>query len=150
VIEPVTTPAEEGEVVAAVNFNSPGQVVIAGNSRRGARHGAGQGRRRQARAAAAGERAVPLQPDEAGRRGLRRLLARIDLRAPEIPVLHNVDVQAPAIRCHRAALVRQLYQPGALGGDVQAMHRQGIQAMLVECGPGKVLAGLNKRIEQDL
>jgi [acyl-carrier-protein] S-malonyltransferase len=143
--------AEEGEVVAAVNFNSPGQVVIAGNS--------AAVERAMALAKAAGaKRALPLPVSVPSHCSLMKpaaeafadSLARIDLRVPEIPVLHNVDMQArhdaDAIR---AALSEQLYRPVRWVETIQAMHQQGIRQCL-EMGPGKVLAGLNKRIEKEL
>ena len=143
--------AEEGEVVAAVNFNSPGQVVIAGNST--------AVERAMALAKAAGaKRALPLPVSvpshcslmKPAAAALAASLARVDLRAPEIPVLHNVDMQARQdADAIRAALSEQLYRPVRWVETIQAMHRQGIRQCL-EIGPGKVLAGLNKRIEKEL
>jgi [acyl-carrier-protein] S-malonyltransferase len=143
--------AEEGEVVAAVNFNSPGQVVIAGNS--------AAVERAMALAKAAGaKRALPLPVSVPSHCNLMRpaaeafadSLARVELRVPEIPVLHNVDVQShPDPDAIRAALSEQLYRPVRWVETIQAMGRQGISRCL-EMGPGKVLAGLNKRIEKEL
>ena len=143
--------AEEDEVVAAVNFNSPGQVVIAGSR--------AAVERAMALAKAAGaKRALPLPVSVPSHCSLMRpaaeafaaSLAQISLRAPEIPVLHNVDVQAhqdpDAIR---AALAQQLYSPVRWVETIQAMGRRGIRHCL-EMGPGKVLAGLNKRIDKEL
>jgi [acyl-carrier-protein] S-malonyltransferase len=143
--------AEEGEVVAAVNFNSPGQVVIAGN------HAAVERAMALAKTAGA-KRALPLPVSVPSHCSLMQpaaeafaaSLARVSLRAPEIPVLHNVDVQAhhdpDAIR---AALAQQLYSPVRWVETIQAMGRQGIHHCL-EMGPGKVLAGLNKRIDKSI
>jgi [acyl-carrier-protein] S-malonyltransferase len=143
--------AEEGEVVAAVNFNSPGQVVIAGNS--------AAVERAMALAKAAGaKRALPLPVSVPSHCNLMRpaaeafadSLARVELRVPEIPVLHNVDVQPhPDPDAIRAALSEQLYRPVRWVETIQTMGRQGISRCL-EMGPGKVLAGLNKRIEKEL
>lgn len=143
--------AEEGEVVAAVNFNSPGQVVIAGNS--------AAVERAMALAKAAGaKRVLPLPVSVPSHCNLMRpaaeafadSLARVELRVPEIPVLHNVDVQPhPDPDAIRAALSEQLYRPVRWVETIQAMGRQGISRCL-EMGPGKVLAGLNKRIEKEL
>jgi [acyl-carrier-protein] S-malonyltransferase len=77
---------------------------------------------------------------------LAAALADIEIKAPAVPVLHNADVAAytdpDAIR---DALARQLHKPVRWVETVQAMGREGVQ-MIAECGPGKVLAGLNKRI----
>ena len=82
--------------------------------------------------------------------GLAQRLSKIDFKSPEIPVLHNVDVaghnEAEAIR---EALVRQLYQPVRWADTVQAMAAAGVVRM-AECGPGKVLAGLNRRIDRSI
>lgn len=139
--------AAEGEVVAAVNFNANGQVVIAGQ-------------------VAAVERAVNLAKEAGAKRAvvlpvsvpshcalmkpaaekLALRLADIEISAPQIPVINNVDViktaDADAIR---DALVRQLYSPVRWVETIQTMHSDGVDT-LVECGPGKVLVGLNKRI----
>jgi [acyl-carrier-protein] S-malonyltransferase len=141
--------AEQGQVVAAVNFNSPGQVVVAGNQ--------AAVERAMALAKAAGaKRALPLPVSVPSHCSLMQpaaeafaaSLAGIEIRVPGIPVLHNVDVQAhhdpDAIR---AALARQLYSPVRWVETIQAMGRQGIRRCL-ELGPGKVLAGLNKRIDK--
>lgn len=141
--------AEEGEVVAAVNFNSPGQVVIAGNT--------AAVERAMALAKAAGaKRALPLPVSvpshcslmQPAAEALAATLAGMDVKVPEIPVLHNVDVQShPEPDAIRAALTQQLYSPVRWVETVQAMGRQGIRRCL-EMGPGKVLAGLNKRIDK--
>lgn len=143
--------AEEGEVVAAVNFNSPGQVVIAGNT--------AAVERAMALAKAAGaKRALPLPVSVPSHCSLMQpaaeafaaSLAGVEIKVPEIPVLHNVDVQAhPDPDAIRAALAQQLYSPVRWVETVQAMGRQGIHRCL-EMGPGKVLAGLNKRIDKAL
>jgi [acyl-carrier-protein] S-malonyltransferase len=140
-----------GEVVAAVNLNSPGQVVIAGNAAAVERAGA-------ACKARGAKRVVPLpvsvpshcalmQPAAAA---LERELAGIELRAPRIPVVHNFDVQAhsdPA--AIRRALVAQLHSPVRWVECVGALKARGA-TRVVECGPGKVLAGLVKRIDKEL
>ena len=143
--------AEEGEVVAAVNFNSPGQVVIAGNQ-------AAVGRAMALAKEAGAKRALPLPVSVPSHCSLMQpaaeafaaTLAGVELRVPEMPVLHNVDVQlhndSDAIR---AALAQQLYSPVRWVETVQAMGHQGIRHCL-EMGPGKVLAGLNKRIDKEL
>jgi [acyl-carrier-protein] S-malonyltransferase len=77
-------------------------------------------------------------------------LAATDFRVPEIPVMHNVDVSVKDnVDAIRAALAAQLYQPVRWVDTIRTMHAAGI-ARVVEMGPGKVLAGLNKRIEQSM
>ncbi len=147
----VCAQAAQGEVVSAVNFNSPGQVVIAGN-------------------AAAVERAMDLAKQAGARRTLllpvsvpshcslmqpaaqafANDLAAISIKPPAVRVLHNVDVamhdQPDAIR---QALAAQLFNPVRWVETVHAMHGAGI-ATILEMGPGKILAGLNKRIEKSM
>ena len=141
--------AAEGKVVSAVNFNSPGQVVVAGHSD-------------------AVERAVRLAKDAGAKRAMllpvsvpshcelmmpaamrmQERLAEVDVKAPAIPVINNTDVDAPSDPdAIRDALVRQLHSPVRWVEIVRKMVDDGADA-LVECGPGKVLAGLNKRIER--
>ncbi|VAW77106.1 Malonyl CoA-acyl carrier protein transacylase [hydrothermal vent metagenome] len=143
--------AAEGEVVSAVNFNSPGQVVIAGQL-------------------AAVERAMKLAKTVGAKRALAlpvsvpshcslmqpaaelfaQDLAEVVVNMPSIPVLHNVDAgRKETTDAIRAALVAQLYQPVRWVEIVRAMHAAGALKVL-EMGPGKVLAGLNKRIEKTM
>lgn len=150
-VRAVCASAEQGEIVAAANFNSPGQVVIAG-------HSAAVQRAMTLTKAAGAKRAlllavsVPshcaLMRDAAGQ--LAGRLAAVSIEPPHIPVLHNADVasygDAAAIR---DALARQLYQPVRWVETIRALHARGA-SMVIECGPGKVLAGLLKRIDPDL
>ncbi len=143
--------AAEGEVVAAVNFNSPGQVVVAG-------------------AAGAVSRAVDLAKEEGAKRAIvlpvsvpshcalmrdaaRRLeerLKEVTIRSPEVPVVNNVDVMAERDpEAIRDALVRQLYSPVRWVETIRCLAERGVDS-LVECGPGKVLAGLNRRIDRGM
>ncbi len=143
--------AEEGEVVTAVNFNSPGQVVIAGHST--------AVERAVALAKAAGAKraltlpvSVPshcsLMAPAAER--LAQRLVEIDIQPPAIPVFNNVDVQAQSEpKAIRDALRRQLFSPVRWVDTIQSFAAQGVQ-QVVECGPGKVLAGLNKRINREM
>jgi len=81
---------------------------------------------------------------------LRSYLDKVALRAPQVPVLHNADVAAYADATQiKDALVRQLYSPVRWVDTVQAMAAQGV-TIAAECGPGKVLAGLNKRIVAEM
>ena len=147
----VCTDAAAGEVVEAVNFNSPGQVVIAGNR-------------------AAVERAMALAKEQGAKRALplpvsvpshsslmlpaaEKLLAHlhtITIKEPSIPVLHNTDVLSHAEPdAIRAALARQLHTPVRWVETVQALKAAGM-GCVIECGPGRVLAGLGKRIDDSL
>ena len=135
------------EVVSAVNFNAPGQVVVAGHRDAVARVIA-------AAKEAGAKRAVELPvsvPSHCAlmapaREALAARLAEVEVRAPRIPVLHNADVAAysdPA--AIRDALARQVDHPVRWVETVEAMTADGLDR-LVEAGPGKVLVGLNKRI----
>lgn len=141
----------EGEVVSPVNFNSPGQVVIAGNKDAVERAAA-------ACKAAGAKMAVALPVSVPSHCSLMKgaadkladALAAIEFSAPAIPVINNVDVQAPTdVAAIRDALVRQLYCPVRWTETVEAMAADGI-THLVECGPGKVLTGLAKRINKSV
>ncbi|MBY5979267.1 ACP S-malonyltransferase [Ferrimonas balearica] len=143
--------AAQGEVVSPVNFNSPGQVVIAGHKDAVARAG-------EACKAAGAKRALPLPVSVPSHCALMKpaaeklaaALANIDVVAPAIPVINNVDVaKADTAEAIKDALVRQLYCPVRWTETVNAMAEQGIE-QLVECGPGKVLTGLTKRINKAL
>ncbi len=139
-----------GEVLSPVNFNSPGQVVIAGTAQAVARA--------VANAKAAGAKlAKPLPVSVPSHCALmhpaaermRARLGQIEVRTPTIPVLHNVQVRAESDpEAIRDALVRQIESPVRWVETVQKMATDGV-SMLVECGPGRVLTGLNKRIAKD-
>lgn len=147
----VCTEAAAGEVVAPVNFNSPGQVVIAGH--------AGAVERAVVAAKAAGaKRAVTLPVSVPSHCALMtpaaeafaERLAASEIRVPAIPVIQNVDAQPhDAPDAIRENLRRQLYSPVQWVRTVQAMRGLGI-ARIIEAGPGKVLAGLNRRIDKDM
>lgn len=149
-IRAVCADAAQGEVVEPVNFNSPAQVVIAG--------AAGAVARAIERAKAAGaKRAVPLALSVPAHSALmapaaQRLAQRlksVTVRAPDVPVLHNATADAvPAPEEIRAVLVRQIASPVRWVETIRAMAARGARAF-VECGPGKVLTGLNKRIAGD-
>lgn len=140
-----------GEVVSAVNFNSPGQVVIAGTT-------AAVARAVELAKQAGAKRAMLLPVSVPSHCALMKpasehlaaLLDTIPLKLPKVPVLHNTDVQAYSdTQKIREALVRQLYSPVRWTETVRAIRSTGVKT-LVECGPGKVLTGLNKRIERDM
>ncbi|MFU2318194.1 ACP S-malonyltransferase [Rahnella sp. PCH160] len=141
----------QGQVVSPVNFNSPGQVVIAGNKEAVERAGA-------ACKAAGAKRALPLPVSVPSHCALMKpaadklavALENVIFSAPQYPVVNNVDVKvetsADAIR---SALVRQLYSPVRWTESVEFMAEQGVEQLL-EVGPGKVLTGLTKRIVDTL
>jgi [acyl-carrier-protein] S-malonyltransferase len=143
--------AAQGEVVEAVNFNAPAQVVIAGAK------GAVE-RACEAAKAKGAKRALPLPVSAPFHSSLLRpasdrlrdYLANIQFQVPEIAVINNVDVAVVndpvAIK---DALVRQAASPVRWVETVQKMASNGI-SHIIECGPGKVLAGLTKRINGDL
>jgi [acyl-carrier-protein] S-malonyltransferase len=143
--------ANTSEVVAAVNYNSPGQVVIAGKA------GAVEVAIENCKAAGA-KRALPLPVSApfhtelmrpAGDQ-LREALATLTVGAPDIPVVHNVhaDTETDPERI-KALLVEQIYSPVQWTRCVEKLSAGGI-SRLVECGPGKVLSGLNRRIDKGL
>lgn len=141
----------QGQVVSPVNFNSPGQVVIAGNKEAVERAGA-------ACKAAGAKRALPLPVSVPSHCALMKpaadklaiALQDITFNAPSVPVINNVDVKAESdADAIRHALVRQLYSPVRWTESVEAMASQGV-TQLMEMGPGKVLTGLTKRIVDSL
>jgi [acyl-carrier-protein] S-malonyltransferase len=141
--------AAQGEVLSPVNYNSPGQVVIAGTAAAVARaveqaKGAGAKLAKQLLVSVPSHCALMRPAAER----MREHLKQIKIEAPRIPVLHNAHVQtennADAIR---DALVRQVESPVRWVETIQKMAADGVDK-LVECGPGKVLAGLNKRINK--
>lgn len=146
----VCTESAGSEVVSAVNFNAPGQVVIAGNT-------------------AAVERAITAAKEKGAKRAvllpvsvpshcalmqpaaekLDEHLQKTPITMPKMTLIHNVDVvshSAPEVI--RNALKEQLYRPVHWVDSIKFMHDQGV-TRFVECGPGKVLVGLNKRIVKD-
>jgi [acyl-carrier-protein] S-malonyltransferase len=138
-------------VVEAVNFNSPGQVVIAG-------------------AKAAVDAALPLFEEAGAKRvvplavsvpshcslmkpaadALSETLAAMEFNAPSVPVIHNASVQSFSdVAAIKQALVEQLYRPVQWVKTVEAMKANGVEK-LFELGPGKVLMGLNRRIDKGM
>ncbi|MDD5364733.1 MAG: ACP S-malonyltransferase [Gallionellaceae bacterium] len=150
-VRAVCAEAAQGEVLAAVNYNSPGQVVIAGN-KAAVDRGCVLAKEKGAK------RALPLPVSVPSHCALmqpaaNKLLAAmnaIEIRTPAVPVIHNADVAVhddPA--AIRDALARQLCSPVRWVESMQAFAAQGV-TRIAECGPGKVLAGLNKRILADV
>jgi [acyl-carrier-protein] S-malonyltransferase len=140
--------AAEGEVLEPVNFNSPGQVVIAGN-RSAVERGMVLAKARGAKRALMLPMSVPSHCSllSGAAEQLRSYLNGVTIKSPAIPVLHNADVVAYSdADSIRDALVRQLYSPVRWVETVLEFGKQGITHN-AECAPGKVLAGLNKRID---
>lgn len=145
------TEAAQGEVVEAVNFNAPSQVVIAGHKaavERGAAAAKARGAKRAVMLPVSAPFHSSLLKPAADR--LRQRMESVAFNAPGCPVLNNVDVQIEHDPARiRDALARQACRPVRWVETVQAFGRNGI-THVVECGPGKVLAGLTKRIEAGL
>jgi [acyl-carrier-protein] S-malonyltransferase len=141
--------AAQGEVVEAVNFNAPAQVVIAG-------HASAVGRAIEAARARGAKRAVllPVSVPSHSRlmvgaaERLAERLSAVEVRMPDVPAVYTVGV-----RTHespdgvRRALKDQLFKPVRWSETVRVMLASGV-GTLVECGPGKVLTSLNRRIER--
>ena len=143
--------AAAGECVQAVNFNSPGQVVIAG-------HASAVERAIEKLKAAGAKRAMPLPVSAPFHTDLMKPageklaveLESLQVNVPEIPVVHNVHAQTESDPAKiKALLVEQIYSPVKWTSCVQTMVGAGVET-LVECGPGKVLSGLAKRIHKPL
>jgi [acyl-carrier-protein] S-malonyltransferase len=151
VVRAVCTEAAQGDVVEAVNFNSPGQVVIAGSK-------AAVERGMELAKAKGAKRALPLPVSVPSHCSLMKpaaeklaiYLQTVAMQMPQVPVLHNADVRSYSGAAEiKDALVRQLYMPVRWVETVQALAAAGV-THVAECGPGKVLAGLNKRIVSEL
>ncbi|HFC3387204.1 TPA: ACP S-malonyltransferase [Neisseria gonorrhoeae] len=148
-VRQICAESAQGEVVEAVNFNSPGQVVIAGNA-------AAVGRTMAAAKEAGAKRALPLPVSVPSHCSLMKpaadklaeALKTVEIKQPQIRVIHNADVAAyDDAGKIKDALVRQLYSPVRWTETVNALVSDGI-AESAECGPGKVLTGLAKRINK--
>jgi len=145
------TSAASGEVVSAVNYNAPGQVVIAGHA------GAVEAAIRALKAAGA-KRCMPLAVSAPFHTSLMRpageklaeILAETPIRTPEIPVIHNVHAQPEKnTQTIRDLLVSQISSPVMWTDCVRSLVAAGA-TRLAECGPGKVLCKLNKRIDRTI
>ncbi len=145
------TEAAKDEVVSAVNFNSPGQVVIAGHKSAVERAGV-------LCKAAGAKRVLPLpvsvpshcalMKDAAEK--LAEVFNNINFNEPTIPVVNNVDVVAEkSVEAIKLALIKQLYSPVRWTETIQYLAQQGIENV-IEAGPGKVLQGLLKRIDKTI
>lgn len=143
---------QEASLVATVepaNFNAPGQIVVAGAK-------AGVEKAMELAKAAGAKRALPLSVSgpfhsslmKAAAEEFGQALAKVSFRAPEFPVFHNVDNAPATLESIPARLLAQLYSPVNWTGAVQATRSAADVA--IEFGPGKVLNGLNKRIDKTL
>jgi [acyl-carrier-protein] S-malonyltransferase len=151
VLQGICTTAADGDIVSAVNFNAPGQVVIAGNTN-------------------AVNRAIELAKEEGAKRALplpvsvpshcdlmlpaaEKLsiaMSTISFSVPTTQVIHNTDViEHNTVEAIKQALAKQLYTPVRWVETVEKLTGSGVTS-IIECGPGKVLSGLNKRIDKSL
>ncbi len=150
-VRAVCRDAAEGEVVEAVNLNSPGQIVIAGH-RNAVERAMALAKARGAKRALLLPMSVPshcalMKPatDQ-----LREYLTDVNVRVPTIPVLQNADVQSfSSVDAIKNALIEQLYRPVRWIETIHAIAAYGA-ATIIECVPGKILTGLNKRIDTSL
>jgi [acyl-carrier-protein] S-malonyltransferase len=147
----VCAEAAGSQVVVPANFNSPGQIVIGGDAAavdRALALLAEKGVRKAVKLAVSVPSHTPLMREAANR--LVAVMAGLDWRAPQLPVVQNVDAQVhEGLDAIRQALVQQLYQPVQWTGCVQALAAKGV-TRVAECGPGKVLTGLVKRIDKNI
>lgn len=150
-VKAVCSEAAEHEVLEAVNFNSPGQVVIAGH-KIAVERGMALAKARGAKRALALPVSVPshcalMQP--AATR-LAEYLASVTMTAPTVAVLQNADVASfDTAEAIKAALVKQLHCPVRWVETIARLAQDGVH-LAAECGPGKVLVGLNKRIAPEM
>ncbi|MGH8151574.1 MAG: ACP S-malonyltransferase [Rhodanobacteraceae bacterium] len=151
VIRNVCKEVSGNEIVTPANYNSPGQLVIAGHAaavERAAQRLSGLGVRKVVKLSVSVPSHTPLMRDAAQQLAAR--MAELPWRLPTIPVLQNADAKAHAgIEFIRAALERQLYMPVLWTDTVQSLVRNGA-AKIFECGPGKVLVGLCRRIDKSI
>jgi [acyl-carrier-protein] S-malonyltransferase len=150
-IAQVCAEVANGEVVAPVNYNAPGQLVIAGNAAavdRAIARLAELGVRKAVKLAVSVPSHCALMRDAADE--LARKFETISWSSPQIPVIQNVAAQScDKIEDIRDALARQLYSPVRWTESVQQLAARGV-TRVAECGPGKVLTGLLKRIDRTL
>ena len=151
VVEAACVEASGAQVVVPANYNSPGQIVIGGDAAAVDRALAllqAQGVRKAVKLAVSVPSHTPLMREAANR--LAQAMAGMAWSQPALPVVQNVDAAVHAsLDDIRDALVRQLYLPVQWTACVQALAARGV-GRVGECGPGKVLAGLVKRIDKSL
>lgn len=151
VVQQACKDAAGSEVVVPANYNSPGQIVIGGHVAavdRALALLAERGVRKAVKLAVSVPSHSPLMREAANR--LSETMAGMRWREPEIPVVQNVDAEVhDSVQSIRDALVRQLYLPVQWTSCVQALTARGA-TRIAECGPGKVLSGLAKRIDKSI
>ncbi|MEN5209390.1 ACP S-malonyltransferase [Stenotrophomonas terrae] len=147
----VCAEAAGSQVVVPANFNSPGQIVIGGDAAavdRALALLAEKGVRKAVKLAVSVPSHTPLMREAANR--LAAVMNGLAWQQPSLPVVQNVDAQVhDGVDSIRQALVQQLYQPVQWTGCVQALAARGV-TRVAECGPGKVLTGLVKRIDKNI
>ncbi|WP_444928107.1 ACP S-malonyltransferase [Microbulbifer sp. TRSA002] len=150
-VEEACAASAESEIVAAVNYNSPGQIVIAGSS-------AAVQRAIEACKAAGAKKAMSLPVSapfhtELMRPAAEKLTPQIEateFNAPEIPIVHNVHAELEADpEKIKTLMIEQVYRPVRWTACAQKIIGSGVEQM-VECGPGKVLSGLIKRVDRSV
>ncbi|WP_444893644.1 ACP S-malonyltransferase [Microbulbifer sp. EKSA008] len=150
-VEEACAASAEDEIVAAVNYNSPGQIVIAGSS-------AAVQRAIEACKAAGAKKAMPLPVSapfhtELMRPAAEKLTPQIEateFNAPEIPIVHNVHAELESDpEKIKTLMIEQIYRPVRWTACAQKIIGSGVEQM-VECGPGKVLSGLIKRVDRSV
>ena len=150
VVEVACIEAAQGEVVQPANFNSPGQVVIAGKASavdRAVEVLKSRGAKRAIKLPISAPSHTPLMQPAAER--LRERLAQVQLATPIVREIYTVDVRKHGdAQSIRSALVEQLVKPVRWTQTVQAMIAAGAR-VIIECGPGRVLTGLNRRIDRN-
>ena len=150
-VQEVCKEASGAEVVVPANYNSPGQIVIGGHAEavdRALALLAERGVRKVVKLAVSVPSHTPLMREAANR--LSEAMAGMRWHEPVLPVVQNVDAEVhDSVQAIRDALVRQLYLPVQWTGCVQALTARGVNR-IAECGPGKVLAGLSKRIDKSI
>ena len=143
--------AAENEVVSAVNFNAPGQIVIAGNTNavnRAIELAKAQGAKRALALAVSVPSHCALMEPAATK--LSAEMADVSFSSPNIKVLHNTDVASHNdVASIKQALEKQLYTPVRWTETIETLAKREMTT-IIECGPGKVLSGLNKRIDKSL
>ena len=151
VVVEVCEQAAAGQVLVPANFNSPGQIVIGGHAEavdRAIALLAERGVRKAVKLAVSVPSHTPMMRQAADR--LAEAMASVHWQVPVLPVVQNVDAQVhEGVEAITQALVQQLYQPVQWTGCVQALAARGV-TRVAECGPGKVLSGLIKRIDKGL
>lgn len=150
-VEEVCAMFSSDEVVVPANYNSPGQIVIGGHTDavdKALAELASRGIRKSVKLAVSVPSHTPLMRDAAAQ--LAQAMGALDWRQPDRPVVQNADARASeSIAAIQDALVRQLYMPVRWTECVQSLVAQGANR-IVECGPGKVLSGLVKRIDKSV